>query len=113
MQERLDNNNFDPPEKPGAWTKEACERTLADYLDKIEKAGTGFIKWPAYESVAIFLDKQPPAEDMAIFLERLKMFSEDMMQFGKRTGTKLTIKGVRLVKRETKVIETVVEEFEF
>lgn len=110
-QDRLDNNDFEE-DRPGAWTKEACERTIAGHLSSIERAGI-FVRWPAYESVAIFLSAKPSETDMAIFMERLKDFSENMMCFGKRTDTKLQIKGVRLVKRETKIIETVIEEYRY
>ena len=71
-------------------------------------AAPGETGWPAYESVVIFLNQPPTAEDMKLFRIRLDDFASDMMQFGRRTGKKLTIKNIRLVKRETTVVDTLV-----
>jgi hypothetical protein len=111
-QRRLDTGDFEEDNGGRGWTKEGCERTIASALASIERAGQ-FVSFPAYESVAIFLTKRPSAADMKIFLERLRDFAQNMTWCGKRTDKPLTIKGVRLVKRETVVTETVVEEFVF
>lgn len=67
-------------------------------------AAPGETGWPAYESVVIFLNQPPTAEDMKLFRDRLEDFASDQMRHGRRTGEKLTIKNFRLIKR---VIETV------
>ena len=96
-EDRLDNEDFQEDNGGRGWTKEVSERTIAGYLESIAKAGTGSVQYPAYESVAIFLSEKPTEADMAIFVERLREFSENMMHFGKRTGKKLTIKAVKLL----------------
>lgn len=98
MRRRLDEQDFDERLR---WNKESCERTLAGYLKDIEDAKTVELRpWPAYESVAIFLTERPAEADMAIFLERLRDFAQDRMEFGKRTGKTLGIKRVFLAERQ-------------
>jgi hypothetical protein len=69
-------------------------------------AAPGETGWPAYESVVIFLNQPPTAEDMKLFRIRLDDFASDQMHFGRRTGKKLVIKNIRLVKRETTIVDT-------
>jgi hypothetical protein len=100
-QARLDAEDFEDASKPGAWTKEACERTIESSLRSISTAGD-FVGFPAYESVAIFLTAKPSAADMAIFMERLADFSKDRMEFGRRTGKPLVVKRVYLAEKRGK-----------
>lgn len=60
-------------------------------------------KWPAYESVAILLDEQPP-EDVARFMViRANTFKEHKTQYS--TPKDIKINGCRLVKETTIVTE--------
>lgn len=96
MERRLREEDWD--ERLG-WNRESVQRTLDGYHEKIaaSKAQTTVSAWPAYESVAIFLTEEPPASDMDAFMERVKDFAQDMMQFGRRgEGKSITLKRVFL-----------------
>lgn len=99
-QARIANNDY-----PLNWTKEGCERAIESANASIERAGQ-FMDHPSYESVVIFLNQPPTAEDMKLFRVRLDDFASDQMHFGRRTGKKLAIKNIRLVKRETTIVDT-------
>lgn len=104
MKRRLAEQDFDS--KLG-WTEDTVKETLARYEDDNEAAKTVTIgRYPAYESVVIFLNQPPTAEDMKLFRTRLDDFASDMMVFGRRTGKKLTIKNIRLVKRVVETVDT-------
>lgn len=104
MKRRLEEQDFNI--RLG-WTEDKVREALAGYEEKIEDSKTAPIgRYPAYESVVIFLNQPPTKEDMALFRTRLDDFANDMMEFGKRTGRKLTIKNVRLIKREVTVVDT-------
>lgn len=73
VRRRLAENDFQP-EGPGAWTREACERTLASAEASIERAG-GFVEWPAFESVAMFFDQPLTMEEFAFVRRRAEEFA--------------------------------------
>ena len=73
VRRRLAENDFQP-EGPGAWTRQACERTLASAQAWIDRAGE-FIGWPAYESVAMFFSEPITEQEMAFVRERAKEFA--------------------------------------
>jgi len=60
---------------PGNWTREACKREIAEMKDKIDNYKAG--KYPAYLSVAIFLDKLPPEDVWQEFMSRAVYFSQN------------------------------------
>ncbi|HDR2377013.1 TPA: hypothetical protein QCH88_004252 [Enterobacter asburiae] len=61
------------------------------------------LKWPAYESVAIFLKQEPP-EDVARFMViRANTFQEKPSKWS--TPKKIKVKGCRLVKETTVITE--------
>lgn len=99
---RLAEQDFEEDNGRG-WTKEACERTLVGFDASVKRAGE-FYKYPAGESVGIFLNNVPSDADMKIFRDRLTEFAANMTSCGRPTGKTLKIKGVRLIKR-TVVIE--------
>jgi hypothetical protein len=70
--------------------------------------------WPAYMSVAIFFSKPPSKLLKSLMVERVMMFAEfynctdsDSPPKSLKSLEKLTITGVKMVSRETKVVETV------
>lgn len=73
VRRRLAENDFQP-EAPGAWTREACERTLADAQASIDRAGR-FVEWPAFESVAMFFEQPLTAPEMAFVRRRAEEFA--------------------------------------
>jgi hypothetical protein len=79
VRRRLAEGDFQA-EGPGAWTREACERTLESAQASIDRAG-GFVSWPAFESVAMFFGEPLSREEMAFVRERAEAFSktEDIM----------------------------------
>ena len=61
-------------EGPGAWTKEACERTIESAQAAIHRAGQ-FVSWPAFESVAMFFAGPLTAQEMSFVRRRTEEFS--------------------------------------
>lgn len=81
--DRLERGDFEDP-RPGAWTKEACERAIANAkaeMERIEKHELS--RHPAYLSVAIFVREFPPQEVIDEIVERANEFSDDL---GRATG---------------------------
>lgn len=77
-QDRLDTGNFEA-ERPGAWTKEACECQIAECEVTVQRATKqGLHRWPAYLSVAIFVDEFPPQEVLAELKERASEFVDNL-----------------------------------
>lgn len=99
-QDRLDTGNFEA-ERPGAWTKEACERQIADSEATVLRAiKQGLQRHPAYLSVAIFVKEFPPQEVLDELKERARKFVDNLAtSAGYRVdhGEKIVITGVRLV----------------
>lgn len=105
VQDRLDAGNFEE-ERPGAWTKAACERQLADYETTIQRATDRELqRHPAFLSVAIFVDVFPPQEVLQEMRERLDVFVGRLATssgHGAESGTKIVVTGVRLLEIEMK-----------
>ena len=92
------------------WTQEAKNREIKRLTNEIEKA----LKWkcPKYEpynSVAIFFEKKPTEEMIALMKERAFKFSKAKRDAGNpwEKNFDLAIYGFRLVKETTKMKEEV------
>jgi len=59
-------------------------------------------RYPAYQSVAIFMNRPPTAEEIGILMERAKKFAEYMKNFEGWNKQKITITGFRFIKEETR-----------
>lgn len=102
-QGRLDREDFEDSKKPGAWTKEGCERTIANAHAAIERAGK-YIGFPAYESVAIFFDSEPTEEELDLMWERAKKFCDPNTATAEFRRTQaLEVKSLELIRWERKV----------
>lgn len=103
-QDRLNNGNFEA-DRPGAWTKEACERQIANCEATVQRAiSQGLRRRPAYLSVAIFVNEFPPQEVMDELKERAGQFVDQLAtSAGYRSdyGEKIVITGVRLVEPDS------------
>lgn len=91
--ERLKNGEFEA--HPG-WTKQACEAFVKKCEQDIERVSQG-AKYPAYLSVAVFVDEFPPEEVWAEFQSRARYFAENYATISKRAYSEksLTITGFR------------------
>lgn len=104
-QARLDNEDFEDESKPGAWTKEACERTIRHALESIKRIESQPLgRYPAYESVAIFFDQEPTPDELDLMWERAKKFCDPSTQTGEfRRTDGLKVTSLELIKRERRV----------
>lgn len=84
------------------WTTKSCDVELKRLKAKIEKAKKTktFYKYPCYNSVAIFFDKKPSAEQIALMKERANKFSAVKRELSKYDFT-LSIDGFRLIEVKT------------
>lgn len=89
-------------EKVLDWTVDACDKQIAEYNSKIEKAANAktYQKHPAYLSVAIFFDERPSVEQIDLMKDRAGKFAAAKVAMGKSWDKdfKLNIEGFRLVK---------------
>lgn len=99
-QRRIDENDFEA-ERDGAWTKDACDRTIASALDLIERAGENMTS-PAYESVAMFFGEPLSAEEMAFVRERADRYAKSPSGIMRRP---FRILDVRLVEANAQTAE--------
>ncbi|NTF16956.1 hypothetical protein G6L37_00755 [Agrobacterium rubi] len=81
IRERLANRNFEPAEKLGAWTEEACLRTLASNEAHVRQIAASRTRYPAYLSVAIFVDEFPPEDVLEEMQERASDFCANPQHF--------------------------------
>lgn len=102
----------DPQVKRAGWTKASKERELKEQQKNIDKAlKEKARKYSPNNSVAIFFEKKPTEEMVALMKERAGKFVEAKRQVAKQKGYswdekfKLTIHGFRLVKESTSEIE--------
>lgn len=99
-QERLDTGTFES-ERLGAWTKEACERKIADCEATVQRAiKQGLERHPAFLSVAIFVKEFPPLAVLDEMNRRVSEFADRLAtSAGYRSdyGEELVVTGVRLV----------------
>ena len=100
VRRRLAEGDFQP-EGPGAWTKEACERTIEGAQASIERAGQ-FVSWPAFESVAMFFSEPLTAQEMAFVRRRAEAFSRTESILRKP----FKVLGVHQVEATAKSVET-------
>lgn len=105
IKKRIEENNFDPDSKKGGWTKQACERELKQKtIDDIERVSK-LAKYPAYMSVAIFVDEFPPQEVWEEFMQRAKYFAQHREELSNSISQKgvIEITGFRQVEPEYKL----------
>lgn len=87
------------------------------FLIKDYRTGPTF---PAYNSVAIFVNNIPPNEVMEEFKERVAfieknmhtIMSNSMQSFNNKQYNHLKFEGIRIIKRTTEVCETVITDVE-
>ncbi len=105
VQDRLDAGDFEA-ERPGAWTKEACERHIVYCETTIQRAiNQGLHRHPAFMSVAIFVDEFPPQDVMDEVRERLNVFVGRLATssgHGAESGPKIIVSDVRSLEIEMK-----------
>lgn len=89
---RFAENDFEPDDRPGGWTREACERTIQNLDATLRRAGE-FNGYPAYESVGVHLTRELTDDELKIVKSRCE-------EFAKREG--FEIRGYRLIKEVTK-----------
>jgi len=107
VNERLSTGNFEPDDKPGGWTKEACERTKVRLESELveAKSKTKPNKWPAYMSVAIFFDEVPPKEVIDVMMERALRFASERPDWREWKGEKKALKISRIRILEPKLLK--------
>ena len=100
VQDRLDAGDFEA-ERPGAWTKEACEQHLMESEATIKRAiNQGLHRYPAFLSVAIYVQECPPQEVLQEMRERLDVLVGRLVTssgYGAAHGEKVVVSGVRLL----------------
>lgn len=74
VKERIASRNFESGDKPGAWTEEACLRTLASSEAHIRQVAERRQRHPAFLSVAIFVDEFPPESVLEEMRARAELF---------------------------------------
>ncbi len=97
LQARINNDDYLPAL---GWTKEACIKSIATYQQIIEDSGKIVRKCPSYQSVAISVDVEPPADVMDEFKKRVKYFCENystLVRFSREE--KLTLTGFRIIQK--------------
>lgn len=101
-QKRIKNNDFETTKN--GWTKEACERVIKKNEEDIKQASK-LTKYPAYMSVAIFVDEFPPQEVWEEFMERAKEFGKNRAEIINRSydKQKVDVTGFRQVEPEYKL----------
>jgi len=78
--------------------EETVTRTYADDGSRQERLEVGPYKTPAYTSVGIFLEKEPPEEIMNLWMDRAKVFCADPVSLDRYLPDKIHIYRVRLVR---------------
>lgn len=98
--DRLDRNDFEE-DRPGAWTKEACERMVHQTREQIKRLELDPPRRAeAYLSVAIAVLEFPPQEILDEVIERALEFASDTEKATENTGfgeKTLTVTGFRLL----------------
>lgn len=93
VQDRLNRGDFEA--YPG-WTQKACEAFVRKCEEDVKRVATP-AKYPAYLSVAVFVDEFPPEEVWLEFQQRARDFAENYDTISKRlySQEKLTVTGFR------------------
>ena len=89
IEKRLQERNFEEENGRGAWTEEACLRTLKSFDATVERVKSSKAIHPAYQSIEIVVDTPPPGVVMMDFESRI-------YEFAKRND--IEILGIRIVK---------------
>ena len=76
VETRLKERNFEEENGRGAWTEEACLRTLKSYDDTIERVRSSKTVYPAYQSIEILIARNPPDEILTDFQSRIYEFAK-------------------------------------
>lgn len=95
LQMRLATGDYD-----GGWSELDCRRTIEDHLTRPEQLYDSAVRHPAYLSVGINMDSEPPQEVVKELKHRAKLFAE--------TYTDLVISGYRLSHKVESITEEVV-----
>lgn len=96
-QARIDDNNFEDPSKPGAWTKEACLHTIESARAGIERAAT-FVGFPAFESVAIFFSEPLTDAELDLVKTRAARFAANPKAFNEFGSEPFEIRDIYMVR---------------
>lgn len=89
VEKRLQERKFEEENGRGAWTEEACLRTLKSCDDSVERVRKSKAVHPAYQSIEIVVDEAPPGVVMMDFESRI-------YEFAKRND--IEILGIRITK---------------
>jgi len=99
IEERIKNQDFEST-KTG-WTEKACHRTLKNIEQSIQKVKESTTQYPAYLSVAIFVDKIPPENVMDEITQRAKDFATKTLNYNNNKPYNLTLTGFRVLEPST------------
>jgi hypothetical protein len=106
IRDRLARNDFEPESKPGAWTKEACLSTIERNAASVQRVAESQHRYPAYLSVAIFVDEFPAQEVLDELKERAAHYCANYKSFSRFSSIDvIELTGFRLVEPEYKLSE--------
>lgn len=106
IRDRLAREDFEPATKPGAWTKEACLRTIESNAASVRRVAESQHRYPAYLSVAIFVDEFPAKEVLDELRGRAEHFCRNYKSFARFSSLEtIDLTGFRLVDPEHKLSE--------
>ena len=102
VQKRIDENNFETTKY--GWTKKACEDFVLKCEEDIKKLSK-LTKYPAYMSVAIFVEEFPPKEVWEEFMTRAKDFAQNHLEItgNSYSKDKIVVTGFRQIEPEYKL----------
>lgn len=89
VEKRIQEKNFEEENGRGAWTEEACLRTLKSFNESIERVKNRKTVYPAYQSIEIVINEPPPGIVMIDFESRVYEFAKQ---------NDIEILGIRIVK---------------
>jgi hypothetical protein len=106
IRDRLERNDFEPETKQGAWTKEACLRTIERNAASVQRVAESHHRYPAYLSVAIFVDEFPAQEVLDELKLRAEHYCANYKSFARFSSLDvIELTGFRLVEPEYKLSE--------
>lgn len=106
IRDRLEREDFEPETKPGAWTKEACLRTIEQNVASVQRVAESNHRYPAYLSVAIFVDEFPAQEVLDELKARAEHYCANYKSFARFSSEEvIELTGFRLIEPEYKLHE--------
>lgn len=106
IRDRLEREDFEPETKPGAWTKEACLRTIEQNAASVQQVAQSKHRYPAYLSVAIFVDEFPSMDVLDELKARAEHYCANYKSFARFSSKEvIELTGFRLVEPEYKLHE--------